>query len=145
VYIKATLTGDESTDVLQYAQRHEEFPHEPTLDQFFSESQFESYRALGLHSIREALATGNAHYQEPLPGSAPQGSHHTVIETLETVLRRKGRPQSAAEKTDVQPSMPTFVSLRQLLHEEETLARIARYLGTTLTSELPGDNPPQVP
>jgi len=145
VYIKATLTGDESTDVLQYAQRHEEFPHEPTLDQFFSESQFESYRALGLHSIRKDLAVGHALDQEPFPGSVPPGSQDTVLETLETVLRRTWRQQSADEKADLQPSMPPFVSLRQLLRDEETLARIARYLGTTLTSELPGDNLPHAP
>ena len=30
-----------------YAVAHPDFPHESTVDQFFSESQFESYRALG--------------------------------------------------------------------------------------------------
>ncbi|HEV8435710.1 MAG TPA: hypothetical protein VGR95_20030, partial [Thermoanaerobaculia bacterium] len=32
---------------------HDSFPHETTADQFFSESQFESYRALGEMTIRE--------------------------------------------------------------------------------------------
>ena len=49
VYIKASLTGDEPADVLEYARLHEEFPHQTTADQFFDESQFESYRRLGLH------------------------------------------------------------------------------------------------
>jgi hypothetical protein len=49
VYIKASRTGDEPADVAEYAGRHPDFPHETTADQFFSESQFESYRRLGEH------------------------------------------------------------------------------------------------
>ena len=30
---------------------HPDFPHEPTSDQWFSESQMESYRALGFHAV----------------------------------------------------------------------------------------------
>ena len=49
IYLKPSLTGNEPADVSEYASGHEEFPHEPTSDQFFDESQFESYRALGYH------------------------------------------------------------------------------------------------
>lgn len=55
VYVKASLTGDEPADVLEYAAAHREFPHESTLDQFFSESQFESYRRLGEHVAKEVF------------------------------------------------------------------------------------------
>jgi hypothetical protein len=34
---------------LSFASVHNAFPHESTLDQFFTESKFESYRRLGLH------------------------------------------------------------------------------------------------
>jgi hypothetical protein len=47
--------GDEPADVIEYRSRQPKFPHESTADQFFSESQFESYRRLGLHIIRDAL------------------------------------------------------------------------------------------
>jgi hypothetical protein len=47
VYIKTSLTGDEPADVLEYRKLHPEFPHQSTADQWFSESQFESYRRLG--------------------------------------------------------------------------------------------------
>jgi hypothetical protein len=40
-------------DVYNYAQESLEFPHEPTSDQFFSESQFESYRALGRYAFHD--------------------------------------------------------------------------------------------
>jgi hypothetical protein len=51
IYIKASLTGDEPGDVLNYKREHDAFPHESTADQWFSESQFESYRRLGYHII----------------------------------------------------------------------------------------------
>src|SRR5262249_41150452 len=44
LYIKASMTGDEPSDVLEYQQLHPEFPHQTTADQWFDESQFESYR-----------------------------------------------------------------------------------------------------
>ncbi|MDO9415804.1 patatin-like phospholipase family protein [Pararhizobium sp.] len=55
VYIKATVTGDESTYVLDYEKRYPSFPHESTGDQFFSEEQFEAYRALGFHATSHGL------------------------------------------------------------------------------------------
>lgn len=52
IYLKPAFYGREPVDVLNYGRAHAAFPHEPTSDQFFSESQFESYRQLGLHTIR---------------------------------------------------------------------------------------------
>jgi len=49
IYIKSTMTGDEPSDVQQYANLHPEFPRQSTVDQSFDEDQFESYRALGEH------------------------------------------------------------------------------------------------
>jgi len=49
VYIKSSLTGDEPADILNYKKEHSAFPHDTTLNQWFTESQFESYRRLGHH------------------------------------------------------------------------------------------------
>jgi hypothetical protein len=49
LYLKASITGNESVDVLNYHATHPEFPHESTGDQFFDEEQWESYRRLGDH------------------------------------------------------------------------------------------------
>jgi hypothetical protein len=58
LYLKASVTGDEPADVLEYAARETAFPHHATLtDQFFDESQFESYRKLGFHITHTAFAT----------------------------------------------------------------------------------------
>jgi hypothetical protein len=48
LYIKPSFFGrDLPLDVVAYANKSATFPHETTGDQFFSESQFESYRKLG--------------------------------------------------------------------------------------------------
>jgi hypothetical protein len=47
IYIKASRFRGFPSDVRHYASVHATFPHETTADQFFSESQFESYRRLG--------------------------------------------------------------------------------------------------
>jgi hypothetical protein len=49
LYIKSSLTKDIPAGVLSYAEQHKEFPHQTTADQWFDESQFESYRRLGEH------------------------------------------------------------------------------------------------
>lgn len=56
VYVKSSLTGDENDYVRDYARLHPRFPHETTGDQFFSEDQFEVYRALGFHVMYSFLS-----------------------------------------------------------------------------------------
>ena len=58
------MTGHETEYVRAYRAAHPDFPHEPTSDQFFSETQFESYRALGEQIGGEVLA--EAHDLEDL-------------------------------------------------------------------------------
>jgi hypothetical protein len=55
LYFKSSLTGKEPPEITQYKKLHPDFPHETTADQWFSESQFESYRALGYFIACEAL------------------------------------------------------------------------------------------
>lgn len=55
LYIKPAYYRHEDSrvpiDVAQYASTSLEFPHQPTVDQFYDESQLESYRALGEHEV----------------------------------------------------------------------------------------------
>jgi hypothetical protein len=55
LYIKPAVYDDCPADVRNYRKTNESFPHESTADQFFSESQFESYRSLGRHTIGEIM------------------------------------------------------------------------------------------
>lgn len=47
LYIKSSITGDEAGDLYNYRLQHARFPQDSTVDQWFTESQFESYRRLG--------------------------------------------------------------------------------------------------
>jgi len=61
LYLKSSLTGDEPVDVLRYAEENKEFPHQSTADQWFDESQFESYRALGEHIVKSVFEAVGEH------------------------------------------------------------------------------------
>ncbi len=55
IYMKPMLLGNEPPDVTSYSKSNPTFPHQRRLDQFFDESQTESYRALGRHSVLEVF------------------------------------------------------------------------------------------
>ena len=57
VYLKATMLAGVTADVLAQARQCPEFPHEPTLDQFFDEGKFEAYRKLGWLAADRMLDT----------------------------------------------------------------------------------------
>lgn len=47
IYIKPALQASDAADLLGYSLVNPEFPHDSTADQWFDESHFENYRALG--------------------------------------------------------------------------------------------------
>ncbi|HEY6254032.1 MAG TPA: patatin-like phospholipase family protein [Candidatus Angelobacter sp.] len=55
IYIKPAVLGNEPPDVTGYKAANDDFPHQSTGDQWFDESQTESYRMLGLCSIHDVL------------------------------------------------------------------------------------------
>jgi Patatin-like phospholipase len=69
LYVKSSFTGDENDYVVDYKRRNPDFPHETTLDQLFSEEQFEVYRALGFHAVDSAFNRADriAMHPEPAP------------------------------------------------------------------------------
>ena len=101
LYIKPTLCQNEPADVSNYAAAHPEFPHESTGDQFFSESQLESYRALGSHTIDE-ICPGD--FRDP--SSQVRGFIRGVLEhylevppdELQAILLQMGFPPSAGSE-----------------------------------------------
>lgn len=59
IYLKPAFYGNEPADIFNYAQANETFPHETTVDQWFSEPQFESYRMLGFYIINNVICGEN--------------------------------------------------------------------------------------
>jgi len=63
IYIKPTLRGRGTQvpyDIYSYSRGSATFPHESTADQWFSESQFESYRVLGSHIMEQLTESPGA-------------------------------------------------------------------------------------
>jgi hypothetical protein len=83
LYIKPCLNGSESPGVRAYANAHSNFPHESTINQFFNEAQFESYRSLG--SWEFASIVDEFSRSPNLPGND--------IQTLFDNLRNKAEPE----------------------------------------------------
>ena len=75
------MSGDEPVDVWNFALTNPAFPHDPTSDQFFDESRFESYRLLGFHSVLAAA-----------PGFPPGQGVAELIQSARQVL--ESRPAS---------------------------------------------------
>ena len=70
LYLKPSYFGDDlPVDVISYAKGSEAFPHESTADQFFSESQFESYRRLADYHVTGLLK--NLGLARPGTGGVP--------------------------------------------------------------------------
>jgi hypothetical protein len=92
IYLKPAVYGGEPKDVFNYSKQSATFPHETTADQFFSESQFESYRMLGSHAIDQILGTVDAPAArlEEMANRAVQYAEMTTSVQTETrdVLRR---------------------------------------------------------
>ena len=116
VYIKSSLTGDESGDILSYKNTNAVFPQDATANQSFTESQFESYRRLGQHiglNTFQPAMTGQQYesrtvgtlfenlkqiWYPPTPELQEHFSEHTAhAERLLTELRSEPELQGLAE------------------------------------------------
>ena len=86
VYVKPAICGTEPYDVTNYATASATFPHESTVDQWFDETQFESYRALGKAELLKMAGPG------PLPDLA------AFLERVKTYV---GPPKAALPKVEV--------------------------------------------
>lgn len=90
LYFKSGLHGTEPMGVLSYAIAHATFPHETTLNQFFSESQFESYRALGYEIAERAFETGGGLAVDAATGAAP--TFLSIVKKLKSKIPPEGKP-----------------------------------------------------
>jgi len=116
VYLKSSLTGDEPTDALRYAAANPAFPHQSTADQWFDESQFESYRVLGFHIAQNVFA--------PL-GDAESISKLTN-EQVFVGLAQHWYPPSAATAESFTKHTRTVVRIYEQLRENRDLAFLSQ-------------------
>ncbi|MEE7475631.1 patatin-like phospholipase family protein [Methylobacterium hispanicum] len=89
LYLKSWLPEQAPVELLAYRIRNADFPHESTGNQFFTESDFESYRHLGNYLARAVIEQG-------LPGTKPGGPPPLdALEALFANLSRLSRPAGA--------------------------------------------------
>lgn len=98
VYIKASLTGDEPSDVLSYAVQHEPFPHQSTAEQFFGEAQFEAYRKLGEHVAWEVFEEAGRRARQGRKDVFDRFGPSTVTGQIRRIARLVGMARSPWEK-----------------------------------------------
>jgi hypothetical protein len=108
LFVKASVTGDEPTDVRRYAALHPEFPHESTADQFFSESQFESYRALGYHIGRSVFDV-----------VAVQATEQTTPVGMFRILRQRWTPKAPLPEDGVGKYSRALNAIWELVRTDE--------------------------
>jgi hypothetical protein len=93
-WIKPAVRADNAVDVQQYRLANRAFPQQSTADQWYDESQFESYRRLGYDSARVAFS---ALPHAPLPSAGDFGGIPTwFVGHVARAGRRPGKPRLAA-------------------------------------------------
>jgi hypothetical protein len=85
--------------VLNYRKANPDYPHQSTADQWFDEAQFESYRALGYHITKAALAQAAA-------ASSRAGGGHDVAQLCDCLLREHGVAVASVPVVPVVPAAP---------------------------------------
>lgn len=86
LYLRASISGDEPLDVLQYHAANPDFPSQSTVNQFFDEPQWECYRQLGEHIGGDALP--------PIPAE-PTSTKRSYLWLTEFESSQKAKAPSA--------------------------------------------------
>jgi hypothetical protein len=126
VYVKSSLSGDEPADVLTYAREHPPFPHQSTVNQFFTESQFESYRALGCHIAGEVFF--EAAQQVDAPSGMSDTTHRLVVNGLFSKLHSRWFPPPPGFDDRFLQSVRGFVEVERALRTDPNLREFSQSL-----------------
>ncbi|MEA1675869.1 hypothetical protein [Nitrospirillum sp. BR 11163] len=106
IYLKPALHGTEPEDVLSYAADNDAFPHETTMNQFFTERQFESYRRLGQH-IGDAVFKSAGEANGFAVGRSDRARRaQDLIEAAERHCAQYPQSSSGRAQVDMAPSKP---------------------------------------
>ncbi|HEY7312336.1 MAG TPA: hypothetical protein VH643_23430 [Gemmataceae bacterium] len=139
VYIKPSLTGDEPADVLHQAESAPAFPHDPTTNQFYNESQFESYRALGRHIAETVFKPSAADMEEELfkDGALDGGLQRRQSRALFASLVRRWFAMPPAYESNFVTSTNGFLDIQESLRRDTRLRRLTFDLYPELEAQQP--------
>jgi len=104
LYLKPTYQGTmERVDVRSYASTSLDFPHESTTDQWFSESQLESYRALGASIAEYVCSGGMGIAPDAKPAAMTFESLHEVASMLLSKETSKSESRGGSQSNPERP------------------------------------------
>jgi patatin-like phospholipase len=113
LYLKPAVYGREPRDILHYSNSKKDFPHEPAIDQWFSGSQFESYRMLGLYAVKQICGKGPAPrslrdlFKKAREHAEPESKRPKAAGRSGRASRRRSAAVPVAAKTEeVRPQPP---------------------------------------
>jgi hypothetical protein len=139
VYLRTSMTGDEPPDVQEYAAKNPPFPWQSTLDQFFDEAQFESYRALGFHVAQSTFkdALDDLARAEPLwSNRGAEIEFKRGNQRLFSAVQRRWSPAPASDGSDVTPASRAWVDVQRSLRTDRDLASLSSEVYPELDREL---------
>jgi hypothetical protein len=140
LYIKSSLVGDESADLMAYKLQHDKFPQDSTANQWFTETQFESYRMLGHHILTTAI-------QPALKPQQDRVNDRSEIADLFKFMYSIWYPRTPEMEQYLTQHVAQYQAILKELRERPELAGLAERLNdgrTTLHLPLQWD-PPQNP
>ncbi|HEY2157728.1 MAG TPA: patatin-like phospholipase family protein, partial [Isosphaeraceae bacterium] len=124
VYIRTSMTGDEPPDIRNYAAVNREFPYTTSANQFFDESQFESYRALGEHVARIVFEDAKAD-AERLKKLWEEGNYNAEFrrgnKRLFAAVRRRWAESMPGQDTRFLESARGYSEIQQTLRSDAAL------------------------
>ncbi len=104
IYIKPACYGNEPRDIYEYFKSNQSFPHESTKDQFFTESQFESYRMLGVHTMERLCDGGSGDFLEFTRSILANHLGRSIPPWLARLMDPAGADTGAGERREPPPA-----------------------------------------
>jgi hypothetical protein len=137
VYIRASLTGDEPPDVEEYAAKNPTFPYQSTIDQFFGETQFEAYRALGYHAASHVFSAALRALGRLFPERSVADPAEAFIQenrALFSELRRRWFPPIPSADEAIAQTARDWLAMQVQFRDTAAIHRIVRELVPELQS-----------
>jgi Patatin-like phospholipase len=122
VYCRAAVTADAPWDVKAFHESDKRFPYHSTFDQLFNDQKFESYRALGAHTVRKAVvARHNRLAREEIRRILIEIARLRTTITTANLLVRADQHLLAARLTTIRPLLEEIGKLEEAERRPEIL------------------------
>jgi len=129
LYLKLSITGNEPEHLRAYRRVEPQFPHQSTGDQFYDETQFEAYRALGEKVGNDLLQPWHANLAEETVDAGdyrPAGAARSTADLFGSI-RRILTPRERSDAEDWQLAGEASAIEREALGSDNSEAALGAY------------------